>query len=230
MVLYLGFGDLVAGVNAIMANQAAKGSLNLLIAFIYFFLGMALLAMCFALMQEEFREKIQLIVTKLGIHDDQKEEEEEEEEEEEVIAIDSIQQQQQQHKEHSNDYKYQDQRETVSAQSSAPPHYDNSALDLRFEKEPTVISVKPTLETYDHSEDSAAANKEPSFLYKEPSNLMPKSDAQPVSVAREKSSLLAFKRESTNFHQKKKELDTEMTNMKSVTYNTNYAFDEESQS
>jgi hypothetical protein len=68
-----GFGDLVPGINQLLASDKATGGRNLLIAFVYIFIGMAILAMCFDLMQHELVEKFVFIAKKLGITEKDKE-------------------------------------------------------------------------------------------------------------------------------------------------------------
>jgi hypothetical protein len=211
----IGFGDYVVGVPEIQSNQIAKSTLNMLIGFVYFFVGMALLAMCFALMQDEMKEKVELIVTKLGIRSGEDEEEEEEQEEEmeeeQHQAVNEKEKEAYERKERgalpappvAPLNPYHDRYDSAHSGSNSPPHYENSALDLRFEKEPTVISVKPTIESYEHDDVREASSKE-------------------------KSNLTAFKREATNLQQRKRDLDNEMKSVHADKHNTNYGFDDES--
>jgi hypothetical protein len=69
-----GFGDLVPGINQLLVGDKSTGGKNLLIAFIYIFIGMAILAMCFDLMQHELVEKFVFIAKKLGLAEKDKEE------------------------------------------------------------------------------------------------------------------------------------------------------------
>jgi hypothetical protein len=204
----LGFGDYCTGIPAIQANKTTTAAFNLLIGFIYFFIGMALLAMCFALMQDEMKEKMSLIVTKLGIKGDDEEEEEEEEIEDEKANPDEKDKKKASKDDdddiekpvYANAAYEHDVPDSANSRTRSPPHYDNSALDLRFEKEATVISVKPTLETYAHD------------------------DVQETSKEKG-TNLTAFKREATNLQQKKKELEREMSNVQPAK-GLNYAFGE----
>lgn len=78
----MGFGDYVPGLSKLASgNDTGRGGRNLLIASIYIFFGMAILAMCFDLIQEGLIHKFTLIGEKTGII---KKEEEEEAEEEKV--------------------------------------------------------------------------------------------------------------------------------------------------
>ncbi len=174
---------------------------------------MALLAMCFALMQDEMKEKVELIVTKLGIKgSDDDEEDEEEIEDEKIVAGENKDKKKNENDDddeekgkkpyggHHNAAYDNDLPGSADSRSRSPPHYDNSTLDLRFDKEATVISVKPTMEAYTHD------------------------DVQ-ETIKDKSASLTAFKREATNLQQKKKELDREMSNVQAQK-GTNYAFGE----
>ena len=73
---------MVPGINQLLAGDKSTGGRNLLIAFIYIFIGMAILAMCFDLMQHELVEKFVFIAKKLGLVEKDKEELIKEQEEE----------------------------------------------------------------------------------------------------------------------------------------------------
>ncbi|CAF0790763.1 unnamed protein product [Brachionus calyciflorus] len=62
----IGFGDYVPGIKLVLDGKEAEGGTNLIIASIYIYFGLAILGMCFQLMQDEVVEKIHLIMEKLG--------------------------------------------------------------------------------------------------------------------------------------------------------------------
>ena len=64
----IGFGDYVPGIAALSkGTDNGVGGRNLIVAAIYVFFGMAILAMCFDLIQESLIGKFSLIGKKLGI-------------------------------------------------------------------------------------------------------------------------------------------------------------------
>ncbi len=76
----IGFGDIVPG----SANFETKADqYKMILSSIYMLFGLALLSMCFSLIQEEIATKFTWVGEKLGIVQKEKDEEEEEEEEEE---------------------------------------------------------------------------------------------------------------------------------------------------
>ncbi len=217
--LYLikkGFGDYVPGIGKLISGKAESGTRNLLIVSIYLFIGMAILAMCFSLMQEEFKEKVFLIIAKLGFGPKEDEEEEVEENGGEKSSTEkAAEKEQEANKVQMEGYNL----ERAASRTSLPPYNENSTLDLRFDKESTVISVKPKIETYETGDsvmyESTAAlvneikqkstlNHEDSYL-REPLNLMPKLDdekrkSMPNSPGRVRTSNsldIEFKRESS---------------------------------
>jgi hypothetical protein len=60
-------GDIVPGINYIKKGDISTAGRNLFIAIAYIFLGMAILAMCYDLMQEQMVEKVKAIALRLGI-------------------------------------------------------------------------------------------------------------------------------------------------------------------
>lgn len=239
----MGFGDLVPGMTAISNNKQDEATVNLLIAFVYLFIGMALLAMCFALMQDEFKEKVELIVTKLGIRKNQEEEEEDDDDSDEeddygavgVVAAGGTAA----GVGMAGAYGAYQGRDVDSARSSLPPHYENSALDLRFERDPTVISVKPTMDSYEEEDldfmpvtDRNMTQREPSHRDRQPSGGYPVREPTRESLnQREKSShfmreksALAFNREVTKLYQQKAENERQMSGGNSRGF-SNHAYD-----
>lgn len=67
---------MVPGLSKLQSSSPEIGGRNLLIATIYIFFGMAILGMCFELMQDELVEKVSLIAKKLGLSQEEPEEDE----------------------------------------------------------------------------------------------------------------------------------------------------------
>jgi len=59
----IGFGDYVPGTSRLQADSQVK----MVLCALYLLVGLALLAMCFDLMQEEVRRKFRAIGTKIGL-------------------------------------------------------------------------------------------------------------------------------------------------------------------
>ncbi|RNA07550.1 T family of potassium channels 18-like [Brachionus plicatilis] len=62
----IGFGDYVPGIGKVLSGNEAEGGRNLLIASIYIYVGLAILGMCFQLIQDQISEKFGAIAEKLS--------------------------------------------------------------------------------------------------------------------------------------------------------------------
>lgn len=66
MFNYQGFGDLVPGIDKVLNGDETEGGKNLVITSIYVYVGLAILGMCFQLIQDQMTVKFGLIIKKLN--------------------------------------------------------------------------------------------------------------------------------------------------------------------
>ena len=93
----IGFGDLVPGSDNFATK---KGQVQMILAALYTLFGLALLSMCFSLIQEEIATKFRWLGERLGlVQKDKSEDDEGEEEEEEEVEEDEIDIEKKKHKE-----------------------------------------------------------------------------------------------------------------------------------